>query len=377
MTSLFSLLPALLTPQAFADCGAPVALGALVDAVEAAEDAFSDLTGRRDFTAAFEDAQAALICLGEAVDPEAAARFHRLQGLAIFPDDPGRAAASFAAARQLEPAYAFPEALVPQGAPQREAYGAVDLSVGRYLPLTSPEVGRVWFDGRTVLERPTDWPTIYQREAGGRILETAYVWQGEPTPSAVLQPWELPSGAYRPPVDPVDPSAAPGVAPEPARAGRSPRLGAVTAMKSPPLPPLLGLAAAGGLLVGVGSGYHFYESDGGLDAGWERDPYTLITPAWIGGGALLAVGGAGMGWKAVADRGGGAGLLEAGGYAALAGGGVLFGQAIGYWDYTRRAGEVLDDERELLLGVGGTMMLTGAVSAVVGQRLADRRRRAR
>ena len=365
--------------MALAECEAPTDRGALTVAMDDAEQAFADLTGRMDFTGAFAEVERALTCLGEPVTPESAARFHRLRGLAVYPDDPDRAAVSFAAARQLTPAYTFPEALVPQGAPQREAYGAVDLGAGRYLPLTSPEVGRVWFDGRTVLERPGDWPTIYQREAGGRVLRTAVVLPGEPTPSVVLQPWELPEDeGYRPPVDPVDLSGTPGVDPTPTESGRSPRLGAVTAMKSPSLPPLLGLAAAGGLLVGAGSGYHFYESNSGLDAGWERDPYkSVILPTWIGGGAMLAVGGAGMGWKAVADRGGGAGLLEAGGYAALAGGGVLVGQTLAYWDYSRRAGEAVEDDRALLLGVGGTMMLTGAVSSVVGQRLADRRRRAR
>lgn len=106
---------------ATSDCTAPRSLAELRDS-----NAFAERAWGED-AAVFDEAAAALeptlACVIEVIPPTEAARVHRLRGLLAFRKrDLQAATAAFAAARELDPEYRFPEALVPEGNPVDTLY---------------------------------------------------------------------------------------------------------------------------------------------------------------------------------------------------------------------------------------------------------------
>lgn len=198
MRSLSVLL--LLVPSlAAADCPEPVGTTALQQAVEQAEVAFgtADLEG---FQAAQARLQALLPCLESTAPRNLAAGVHRVEALRAFADrEQDRAVGAFAAARAIEPGYAMPATVVPDGHPVRGLYDqseSVDV-VSEAAP--RPAGAYLVFDGRPSDERPGNVPTIAQLVAeDGAVRTSAYLWPGD-----ALFPYEIaPPGS-----DPVGPRA--------------------------------------------------------------------------------------------------------------------------------------------------------------------------
>lgn len=115
------LLLVALAAAATADCSAPRSLAEL-----GASNAFAERAWGED-AAVFDEAAAALeptlACVIEVIPPTEAARVHRIRGLLAFRKrDLEGATAAFAAARELDPEYRFPDALVPEGNPVETLY---------------------------------------------------------------------------------------------------------------------------------------------------------------------------------------------------------------------------------------------------------------
>ncbi|GDX80816.1 hypothetical protein LBMAG42_26270 [Deltaproteobacteria bacterium] len=168
----------LFVAAAFADCSATTADVQLT--LEDAEAAFGrlDIVG---FRAATDQANADVKCLREVAPRPLAARLHRLEGLRWWADgDLARAHASFAAARAIEPGFAFPEALVPPGHPVLAEYAASDPLTGGETRVPAPEAAVIWFDGRAADSRPDARATLAQLVAtSGDVRASALLWPGE------------------------------------------------------------------------------------------------------------------------------------------------------------------------------------------------------
>jgi len=156
----------------------------LAEAAARAEQAFAE-TRVEDFQAVTAELSVRVACLMEPVDPAGAARVHRLMGLRAFVErQPERAQQAFAAARSLQPEYAWPEELIPWGHPLLAMYQAIPVEGGTFTPLPAPAAGWVYLDGRPAEPRPSAWPALLQvSDAGGAIQLSAYLWPGEPLPA--------------------------------------------------------------------------------------------------------------------------------------------------------------------------------------------------
>lgn len=173
---------------ASAACSASAKLGDLDAAMTAAESAYGkDLAA---FQAAVDQASSVLPCINEAVDPAEAARYHRMIGLGAYvARDPAAEISAFAAARSADPAYVFPESMVPAGNPLRQDYAAVDLDGDVTKPVPAPAVGEVRLDGKAGAARSSDWPVVFQLlAADGHALTTAYLLPQDPLPAFVIAP---------------------------------------------------------------------------------------------------------------------------------------------------------------------------------------------
>lgn len=135
------------------------------------------------FNQSVDSATAALECLAEPMPPEQAARLHRLIGVHRFVHrDRVLAEAAFLAARTVDPEYAFPENMVPQGHGLRTLYESVQPG-SSYEDVPKPASGELLFDGDALAGRPVQSPTIVQiRDRRGRVVSTNYLETGAPLP---------------------------------------------------------------------------------------------------------------------------------------------------------------------------------------------------
>ena len=179
------------TPHAHAACDLPATA---VDVIEASENSASayenaDLTGFMTTTSALE---AKLACLQEPLPRNVIAGVHRMMGLRAFVDQKrDKAEQAFGAARAIEPAYRFPETVIPPGHPIMSAYEALDVSDPATKDVPTAAAGYFQFDGRPSQARPVALPTVVQFfNADGAVEVTAYIWpedgmldyeQGTPT----------------------------------------------------------------------------------------------------------------------------------------------------------------------------------------------------
>ncbi len=177
-----------------AECGTPVTTSELVGMLEKAEWAYgeADLAG---FSAASGELRGELACLSEEVPRNIAARVHRAIGLRGFVDrDPDVSTRAFAAARVIEPAYAFPTSMVPEGNPVLADYNAIPTDAGEYRDVLAPADGTLVFDGRPGLSRPASWPTLMQFvSSDGEVTETLYLWPDQALPVYEIAP-QQPTG---------------------------------------------------------------------------------------------------------------------------------------------------------------------------------------
>ncbi|MBN2799845.1 MAG: hypothetical protein JXX28_11930 [Deltaproteobacteria bacterium] len=125
-------------------------------------------------------------CLEEKLRPDLAARIHRVMGLRvrIVDNDVDRARMAFAASRKLTPKYRFPEDMVASGDPEHADYSAIPVALDITAHAMRPSEGTLRFDGRQTLDRPATFATIFQHiDDKGQVLETSYLWPGDPTPA--------------------------------------------------------------------------------------------------------------------------------------------------------------------------------------------------
>ena len=137
------------------------------------------------FAAAVATASADADCLGDRPARSTIAHLHRVEGLHAYfaGQDPDRAAKAFAAARAIEPAYVFPESLVPAGHPVAQTYGSLDPASAKSEAVAAPAQGRVEIDGRKTTTRPVDRPALMQVVTDdGAVAASGYVWPGEALP---------------------------------------------------------------------------------------------------------------------------------------------------------------------------------------------------
>ena len=229
------------SPALAADTSCPeLTLGSsLRVAAEEAQAAFG-ATKVPEFQAAIVKLDAMVPCLMEPVDPELAALVHRMRGLGAFIErDQDRARQAFAAARVLEPAYSWPESLIPWGHPLLGMYQALSVEDAAFETVPAPSSGWVYMDGRPSEPRPLLWPTILQvSDAEGAVQLSSYLWPGDDLPEYSV---ELVSNPVVPPPVPVasdDPELPVTVA------------ATSTTVRTGPRPALL--AAAGGAAVASG-----------------------------------------------------------------------------------------------------------------------------
>ena len=104
-----------------------------------------------------------------------------MMGLRAFIDKKEeKAHAAFGAARAIEPAYRFPETMVPPGHPIMKSYEALDVLKVETREVPPPEGGYFHFDGRPGLDRPVNLPSIAQLfDADGGVEITAYLWPAD------------------------------------------------------------------------------------------------------------------------------------------------------------------------------------------------------
>lgn len=155
-----------LLAAARAACPEPSTNESLLGTLIAAEQAYAqgDVGA---FTGRIREARGALPCLGEQARPELVAAWHRsgaLEPLVVpEPSDRPVVIASLRALLAIEPGYAFPESLAPQGnilpiwlAEAREA------GASERVRVSTPPRATLLFDGREGEDRPVDTPVIVQ-----------------------------------------------------------------------------------------------------------------------------------------------------------------------------------------------------------------------
>jgi hypothetical protein len=178
----FATLLLALPGLAHAACKKPVSAAELQTTLDTAEAAY----GRVDidaFNGAMEKARKQVVCITEEITPSLAAELHRLEGMYAFANSArDKAMAAFAAARALEPDYAFPTNIVPPGNPLLEHYTAKD-PVCEEERIPPAKDGKVRVDGGGQRKLPTEFPAIVQvlDPKGGDDI-TQYHWPGDPLP---------------------------------------------------------------------------------------------------------------------------------------------------------------------------------------------------
>ena len=171
------------------DCPEPVSATDLVRSLERAEQAFAAVDVPT-FLAETDTLRGQLPCTRERIPRNVIASLQRTEGLRNFIDRTGsRSEQAFAAARAIEPDYAFPDTLVPADHPILGSYDAIPVESGYYLSVPAPAEGYLHFDGRPGASRPLAWPAIIQvYGARGEVLTTTYVWPEEALPSYPVEP---------------------------------------------------------------------------------------------------------------------------------------------------------------------------------------------
>ncbi len=161
-------------------CGArlPAELGFALDGADASWGI--DPAG---FSASLAAADAILPCLVAPLNPPMAARVHRVHGLAAFAArDNGSAMAAFVAARRLDPAYTFPDSMIPAGNPVRSLYDA-PLPEASSRPIVPAQQGVVYLDGVPTRARLNNVPTVFQLVRDNRAETTMWVPADGPLPA--------------------------------------------------------------------------------------------------------------------------------------------------------------------------------------------------
>jgi hypothetical protein len=148
--------------------------------------------------AAHRDAREAVGCLGELIEPEQAADFHGVTGLAAFltEDDEGTLAA-FHAALAADPSWRLPERVAPDGTVLVELQEqAASHGDDARSPLVNHEGFVLMIDGEPSLERPSERPCVLQvLTEDWDVLWSGALMPGDELPPAALNPERFARGA--------------------------------------------------------------------------------------------------------------------------------------------------------------------------------------
>ena len=149
-------------------------------------------------------------CLTAVVPAPMAARFHRVRALeAYLEGDEMTAIRAFGAARLADPAYTFPDTLVPEGDSLHEIYAAYSIDKLKGAKLKSPPEGAFYLDGVAARKRPEGLPFVAQIVApDGQVLVTALMKPEDPLPTP-----GAPAPEAAPPPPPAEESAFDGTLP--------------------------------------------------------------------------------------------------------------------------------------------------------------------
>lgn len=144
-----------------ADCPERIPPAEIAGLLDEAEQAFTELHIDA-FIDSTDAVRQALPCLGEVADSRLVARIHRNEGLRLFGERHVDAVRAFAAARSLEPDFAFPPEMVPHDSPILADWTAMALDAGHSELLPEPLTGTLFVDGRATLSVPRAWPALVQ-----------------------------------------------------------------------------------------------------------------------------------------------------------------------------------------------------------------------
>ena len=160
--------------------------------------------------AALRRAELTLPCLSAVVPPPVAARLHRIEGLVAFlSGDEMTAAQSFGSARILEPAYVWPESVIPPGNEILQVYTAFDVARVKRAKVAPAPSGVLYIDGQPAKKRAEGMPVLLQlADPSGKVVQTAWIRGEDPLPA-----WSLTVDGAAPPAEAPPADAAPTEAP--------------------------------------------------------------------------------------------------------------------------------------------------------------------
>ncbi len=161
-------------------CADATSAAALVEALEGAEAAYTELSD--DVMFHLDRVGILLPCVTEPVAPTVAARVHRVQGLRLWASQRRLAVGALRAAREVDPAYTWPDTLL---APEHTARATYEGWSGRSATerAKAPRNGELHFDGVATRRRPSERPTLLQLDG-----QTLWLAPDEPLPSYEVRP---------------------------------------------------------------------------------------------------------------------------------------------------------------------------------------------
>lgn len=145
-----------------------------------------------NFLGLSEVAFASVPCVNEVVNADLTARLHRMVGLRsrIVDGNDKMARLAFASARSADPSYELPSWLAGPIDPERAEYSAIPLELISRSDMREPteEAGVIYLDGVAKRSRSRNVPTLYQRKATDKVVETTYLWPSDPDPIYEMVP---------------------------------------------------------------------------------------------------------------------------------------------------------------------------------------------
>lgn len=163
-------------PAAAGECATPTTLSHLTTLMDEAERQFADMNSVAFDSLMEMQLAPTLQCLGEALTPSLALRYHWLVAYHNLDQQEKDTVEALASARGLTGDGPSPADTYPDGHPIRQHYQAASPEV-LTRRLSKPRSGRLTFDGAETRARPIDRATIQQvlREDGG-VEATAYLF---------------------------------------------------------------------------------------------------------------------------------------------------------------------------------------------------------
>ena len=175
----------LVSARALADCTFETTPADIERMLSDAESAYSSLE-EQTFARATTELDFFLPCVEAPLTQAIAARLHRVRGLGRHvAGDVDGAHLSLARGRALEPAYTFPEAMMPEGFELRTWYEQLQPGPPQTRTLPKLRHGSLWIDGVQTRELPVEReiPVIWQQiDEQGSAVVTRYLEPMAPLP---------------------------------------------------------------------------------------------------------------------------------------------------------------------------------------------------